>query len=171
MLSLPDVAGKYELVEGELVLIPPATFRRAVMTARLATGIHRFARTRRLGNILGSRLGCWMNTGNLRSPEIPFISRERIKGQNPEGFLNGAPELAVEILSPSDTVTSMKEKAVEYFESGSRLVWTVNPYDQSALVLHPDGSETVLTATDTLDGEDCVPGFSLAIGDLFEDFK
>lgn len=95
-------------------------------------------------------------------------SRTSVKGQNLEGFLKGAPDLAVEILSPSNTVKEMKDKALEYFESGSKLVWIVKPYDRSVVVLRPDGSERVLSVTDSLDGEDVIPGFSLVVGELFE---
>ncbi|MFH0822899.1 MAG: Uma2 family endonuclease [Pseudomonadota bacterium] len=170
LMSLPDIAGKYELVEGEPVLTPAATFRHEIVGTQLIIRLGQFVLDQKLGRVGGSSLGCWMRNGNLRCPDVSFISMERSGelGQDIDGFLKGAPDLAVEILSPSNTVKALKEKAVEYFDSGSKLVWIVNPYDRTVLVLRPDQSESLLTAADSLDGEDVVPGFSLAMGELFE---
>jgi Uma2 family endonuclease len=85
--------------------------------------------------------------------------------------LKGAPDLAVEILSPSNTVEGMKEKAGEYFRSGAKLVWIVHPYDRTVLVLRPDGSEEALHVTDSLFGEVVIPGFSLPVSELFDDIE
>ena len=172
LMSLPDVGGKYELVEGELV-VTPAGYKHEFIVVRLIHALESFAKGTRLGKVGASNLGYWMNNGNLRCPDVSFVEKGRFKNmiRDSEGFLHGAPGLAVEIVSPSDTIKSMKEKAVEYFDSGSKLVWIVIPDDQTVAVLRHDGSEGVLTVADTLDGEDVVPGFSLVVGKLFEDLE
>jgi Uma2 family endonuclease len=87
--------------------------------------------------------------------------------RDPKGFLHGGPDLAIEVLSPSNAIQAMKKKALEYFESGSRLVWLVVPDDRIVMVLLPDSSELILTAKDILTGEDILSGFSVEVSKLF----
>jgi len=169
LMSLPDIAGKYEVVEGELVVTPAATFKHEIIGGLLIIKLGQFVLEHDLGRVGGSSLGCWMQNGNFRSPDVFFVSWKRFKelGQDMNGFLKGAPDLAVEILSPSNTVKEMTDKAVEYFESGCKLVWIVDPESRTVVVLRPDGTEA--TVTDTLSGEGVIPRFSLALTKLFED--
>jgi len=166
-MRLPDVGGKYELIEGELVVVA-AGLEHETLVFRLILALGNFIQKYSLGHVFGSNLGYWMRNGNLRSPDISFVAKDRLDDitRDPKGFLHGTPDLAIEILSPSNTVQAMKKKSVEYFENGSRLVWIVAPADRTVVVLRPDGSEA--TVTDTLDGEDVVPGFSLVVSELFE---
>ncbi|MFH0821159.1 MAG: Uma2 family endonuclease, partial [Pseudomonadota bacterium] len=147
LMSLPDVGKKYELVEGDLIVTPAAGLQHEVIGGVLIEELRRAAKRGRPGYVAGSSLGCWMRNGNLRCPDVSFISMDRFNEleQDADGFLKGAPDLAVEILPPSNTVKEMKDKAAEYFTSGSRLVWIVNPYDEAVVVLRADGSEKVLT--------------------------
>lgn len=170
LMSLPKVGGKYELVEGEL-LVTPAGLSHESIVVRLVFALEGLMRKHRFGRVWSSNLGYWMKNGNLRSPDVSFVEKSHFKRmtRDPEGFLHGAPDLSVEIMSPSNTVKAMKEKAGEYFENGSKLVWIVNPEDQTVAILRPDGSEKALTVTDTLEGEDVIPGFSLRVIELFED--
>jgi Uma2 family endonuclease len=170
LMSLPDVGGKYELVEGELVVVA-AGLEHEDLVADLTSALRRFARKHGLGRAWASNLGYWMKNGNLRCPDVSFVAKDRLKSmtRDPKGFLYGAPDLAVEILSPSNTVNAMKKKALEYFENGSRLVWIVDPEDRTITVLRPNGTET--TKTDTLTGEDVIPGLSLTLSELFEDLE
>ncbi|MFC1834489.1 Uma2 family endonuclease [Thermodesulfobacteriota bacterium] len=172
LMSLPDVGGKHELVEGELV-VTPTNFGHEIIGSCLIMELRLFVKQNKLGHVGGSSLGCWISNGNVRSPDVSFVSTKRLKelGQDMRGFLKGAPDLAVEIISPSNTVNDMREKAVEYFESGSKLVWIVSPDDETVVVLRPSGSERVLNVTDSLDGEDVIPGFSLVVSELFEDLE
>lgn len=172
LMSLPDAGGKYELVEGELV-VTPANIRHEIIGSCLIIELGLFVRQHKLGRVGGSNLGCWMKNGNLRCPDVSYISMDRFRriGRDLEGFLKGAPDLAVEVISPSNTIKSVKEKSLEYFDSGSRLVWIVNPYDRTVLVLRPDGSERLLCLSDSLDGEDVIPRFSLVVSELFEELE
>ncbi|MFH1116765.1 MAG: Uma2 family endonuclease [Pseudomonadota bacterium] len=169
IMRLPDVGGKYELVEGELVVVAAGREHDDVIFF-LDYLLKDFVIRHDLGRVYGASLGYWMENGNLRSPDISFVTNGRLNKMthDPKGFLHGAPDLAIEILSPSNTVKAMKEKALEYFESGSRLVWIVSPKDRTVTVLRPDGSERVLTVEAGLDGEDVIPGFSIEIKDVFK---
>jgi Uma2 family endonuclease len=170
LLALPEAPVKYEVVHGELVMTPIRLPHEMVIPA-LVEYLRRYVRTERLGFVAGSDLGCWMKNGNLRCPDLSFIARERVKAlvRKPAGFLYGAPDLAVEVLSPSDTLRTVRAKCQEYFESGCRLCWIVDEVSRTVLILRPDGSETLLHDNETLEGEDVVPGFSLPIASLFED--
>ncbi len=172
LMSLPKVGGKYELVEGEL-RVTPAGHPHESIVMEIAAEMKLFVKKHRLGRVWASNLGYWMKNGNLRSPDVSFVEESRFRSmtRDSEGFLYGAPDLSVEILSPSNTVKAMEEKAVEYFENGSKIVWIVNPDDQTVLILRPDGSEKVLNVRDILDGEDVIPGFSLVVSELFEDLE
>ncbi len=169
LMSLPDVGGKYELIEGELVVVAAGREHEdLVFNTILSLG--NFVTGSGLGRVYGSNLGYWMNNGNLRCPDVSFVSKDRLEymTRDPKGFLHGAPDLAIKVLSPSNTVDAMRNKAREYFENGCRLVWIVDPDSRTMTVLLPDGSERALTVEDNLDGEDVIPGFSLPVSGLFE---
>ncbi len=168
LMALPDAGVKYELVQGEIVA-GPAGFRHEMIGARLIQILGLFVQKAHMGVVCGSSLGCRMDNGNLRSPDVSFVSQTRIEamGGDVEGFLKGAPDLAVEILSPSDSIGRLNEKAVEYFENGSRLVWIINPEDRTVTVQSPDGPEKIVGPEGVITGEDPVPGFSMPVMDLF----
>jgi Uma2 family endonuclease len=168
-MRLPDVGGKYELVEGELVVVAAGREHEDVILS-LDHLLKNFVIGHDLGRIYGASLGYWMKNRNLRSPDVSFVANARLNTitRDPKGFLHGAPDLAIEVLSPSNSVEAMKRKALEYFESGCRLVWLVAPDDRIVVVLRPDGSELVLTVKDILSGEDVIPGFSVETGEIFK---
>lgn len=170
IMSLPDIGGKYELIEGE-VLVTPASYPHEDLIANLISKLRPYVMKFRLGRIFPSDLGYWMKSGNLRMPDVSFVTREHLADmtREGEGFLHGAPDLAIEVLSPSNTIPAMKKKIAEYFENNCRLVWLVDSRNESVTVLRLDGSET--TVTDTLTGEDVIPGFSLDVTELFEDWE
>ncbi len=85
----------------------------------------------------------------------------------PKGYFQGSPDLAVEVISPNNTFEELHQKIVEYFENGCRLVWAINPDEKSILVYHKPEPDKLLQITDNLDGEDILPGFTLAVADLF----
>jgi Uma2 family endonuclease len=110
-----------------------------------------------------------MTNGNLRSPDVSYILMDRLKapGTRIDQFFQGAPDLCVEVLSPSDSTARVKAKASEYFESGARLVWVIAPSARSALVIRPDHSEQSMAVGGRLDGEEVIPGFHMSLADLF----
>ncbi len=109
-----------------------------------------------------------MKSGNLRSPDVSFIAKERLQGLRhaPKKFFQGAPDLVVEILSPSDAVDGLHEKIVEYFETGARLIWVLNP-EEETVVYHSPQPHRLLKAADSVDGEDVIPGFSMPLSEIF----
>jgi Uma2 family endonuclease len=104
----------------------------------------------------------------VRGPDISFISLASMAPDRiPLQFIPGAPDLAVEILSPDDRCSDIEEKVSDYLAGGARLVWLVEPRDQRVIVRYPDRPSKILGPHDILDGEDVVPGFALPVAELF----
>jgi Uma2 family endonuclease len=130
-----------------------------------------YVRLQKLGAMFDSSTAFKMKSGNKRSPDVSFMAKERLQGLDdlPDGFLEGAPDIAVEILSPSNTVAEIHGKIVEYFENGARLVWVIHPQEQYVLVYRSSQEpDRLLKSTDSLDGEEIVPDFTLPIAELFQ---
>ncbi len=168
LMALPDDGRKYELVEGEIV-VSNAGIEHEFIGAGLINSLFSFVRKHKLGIVCGSSAGYWMKSGNLRSPDVSFIAKERLQGLKyaPKKFFQRAPDLVVEILSPSDAVDGLHEKIVEYFESGARLIWVLNPEEQTILVYHSPQPDLLLRTGDSISGEDVIPGFSMPLSELF----
>ncbi|MBF2098476.1 MAG: Uma2 family endonuclease, partial [Gloeomargaritaceae cyanobacterium C42_A2020_066] len=104
-------------------------------------------------------------------PDISFFSKERLRGvaELPTGFLDGAPDLAIEVLSPGNTVDEIHDKLVEYFENGTRLAWIIHPSENYVLVYRSaQEPDRLLKSFNSLDGEEVIPGFALPLADLFQ---
>lgn len=98
---------------------------------------------------------------------MAFISTGRLpEGRLPSGFLPGAPDLAVEVLSPRDDPVDVQQQVRDYLEAGARLVWVVAPQAGSVTVYRPDGSARLVREPESLDGEDVLPGLRIGLTDL-----
>jgi Uma2 family endonuclease len=171
LLGLVRDGYKVECIGGELVM-SPAGSRHGDLAVRIAAALYNVAVRHKLGRVLDSSTGFRMRSGNVRSPDVSFLGKERLKGlaQLPEGFFEGAPDLAVEILSPTDTLVGLHERLVEYFASGTRRAWVVNPVEATVLVYHgAEQPERLLRRGERLSDETMLPGFELALDDLFAD--
>ncbi len=172
LLALEHPGYKCELVNGEIVMSPVFLLHDIIcMTIAKALGV--FVGKSKLGFVAGSNAGFYMSNGNLRCPDVSFVSRERAKSNPkfPKAFFQGAPDLAVEVLSPNDTFESLHEKLVEYFESGRLLAWVVNPQDQTVHLYHSSEPLQMLRRGDKIDGEDVLPGFSLSVSEIFDELN
>lgn len=162
---------RYEIVNGELIDMGNSGAKHGYVCSVLMILLGGYVHIQKLGAMFDSSTAFKMKSGNKRSPDVSFMAKERLQGLDelPDGFLEGAPDLAVEILSPSNTVEEIHNKLVEYFDNGSRLVWVINPKEKYVLVYRSSQEpDRLLKSIDSLDGEEIVPGFSLAIGDLFQ---
>lgn len=103
----------------------------------------------------------------VRGPDVSFVSVARLPpDQIPETFIPGAPDLAVEVISPGSRWFEIEEKVADYLAGGARLVWLVDPRARGVVVRYPDRPPAVLSEADTLDGEDVVPGFTVPVTEL-----
>jgi Uma2 family endonuclease len=171
-MALPDDGHRYELVNGELVDMGSSGMEHGGIGSFLGGLLSIFVRQGKLGVVCDSSTAFTHKNGNKRSPDVSFVSKERLKGlkRPPRGFFQGSPDLVVEILSPSNTVEEIHEKIVEYFENDTRLVWVIHPDEKYVLVYHSPEPDRLLRSQDFLEGEEVVPGFSMAVADLFEEW-
>jgi Uma2 family endonuclease len=169
LMQLPKDGYKYELVDGDIVRTS-AGVRHGHISGHLACQLDVYIEAHKIGVVLDSSTGFRMKSGNVRSPDVSFVAKERLVGMTeaPEGFFEGAPDLAVEVLSPDDKMKNVLKKLAEYFDNGTRLAWVVNPKDEIVLEYRSPESATILTDSDILDGGEVVPGFTLPIATLFE---
>lgn len=169
-MELPDDGHRYEVVNGELVDMGNSGMEHGYVACLLVAELTVFVRQHKLGAICDSSTAFTLKNGNRRSPDISFVSRDRLQGLSrpPRGFFQGSSDLVVEILSPGNTVEEMHEKIVEYFENETRLVWVIHPDERYVLVYHQPEPDRLLRTEDGLDGEDIVSGFSMSVSDLFE---
>ncbi len=104
----------------------------------------------------------------VRAPDVSFLSAARIPPDGlPEGYIDGPPDLAVEIVSPGDTASEIQNKVHDYLAAGARLVWIVYPAQKLVMVHYPDGVAHTLHQADTLTSETVLPGFACPIEELF----
>lgn len=120
--------------------------------------------------VLGAETGFRLagNPDTVLAPDIAFIKQERLTlASETEKFWSGAPDLAVEVLSPSDTVYEVDEKVATWLSSGTKMVWVVSPKMRSIHIHRSGASIQTLSEGDVLDGQDIVPGFRLNLAELF----
>jgi Uma2 family endonuclease len=160
-----------ELIDGTLVE-KPAGMVEAVIALNLAIELGGFVKRSRLGIVSGADSTLRMASSRVRLPDFAFFSYARLPGGvlPKEAIPTLAPDLAVEVLSESNTPTEMDQKLREYFQSGTRLVWIVDPAPRTVAIYHAPGKPSrVLGESDSLEGEHVVPGFAMLVADLFQD--
>lgn len=169
--KLPTGKGaRYELVRGELRTMPPAGFEHGAIGNGLAASLTQYVRANTLGLVVSADTGFVLSRDpdTVRAPDVGFVTRERVEQLGvPKKYFPGAPDLAVEIISPSDTLYEVDEKVLDWLEAGARLVWVVNPRRRTVTVSTPGGRQTILTDADELDGGDVMPGFRVRVAELF----
>jgi Uma2 family endonuclease len=158
-----------ELVRGEVRAMPPAGGEHGSVSADIATDINVFVRKRKLGRVFAAETGFVVahDPDTVRAPDCAFVRAERLAGGLPRKFVPFAPDLAVETVSPEDRSSRVDEKVREWMAAGVRLLWVIDPRKRAVAVRRPGASPRVLRNGDFLDGEDVLPGFRLAVSDLW----
>ena len=161
----------YELVNGVWVEKPMGT-KSAIVGANLSFAVKGFVRAQKLGYVLGAEgtYRLFPNQPKLtRKPDVSFVLASRVKpGDIPDGDWKIYPDLAAEVVSPNDTADGLETKLDEYLRAGVRLVWVVYIPTRNVWAYRPDGTARLYRATDTLPGEDVLPGFTVPVAELFE---
>jgi len=172
--ALPGDDFSYELVEGELVMSPKNDSFHSTICVRLTVALQAFAIAGRLGAVFGPEMGFWMKNRNCRAPDASFVARARLAemGFSPSArkFFPGAPDLAVEVLSPSNSRREMDAKLVDFFDSGTQLAWLIDPEARRAEVYRSPVHRSLVTSEGFLDGEAVLPGFRYLIANLFKEW-
>jgi Uma2 family endonuclease len=165
---MPDDGKIYELHNGVLVEVAGSKYRQTRLAIWIAHLLMIFIEQRGIGGaVTGADGAAELNEYNTRIPDVGYITAERAQKQDEDSYLQGAPDLAVEVQSPSNSDQDMQQRAGEYLAAGARLVWIVNADRRTIDVYRPGGSRTVISGNGVLDGYDVLPGLSLELSRVF----
>ncbi len=161
-------AETHELIRGELYPIMPAGTLHGIITNRLSAYITFFVLENDLGEVTAAETGFKLINQSTVGADIGFIGKENLaKFGVPDSFFPTAPDLAVEVVSPSNSSDEISTKVEDYLKSGSRLVWIVYPKRKIIVVYRTNNTVSFLSETDELEGEDLLPNFRLPLKKIF----
>jgi Uma2 family endonuclease len=167
LIKLPRGRFRYELVKGELLTMSPAGEEHGGITVNLTVVLGQHVKANKLGVVYGAGTGFKLesNPDTVLAPDVAFIRRERV-GQISKKYREGAPDLAVEVISPGESRHKIEKKVGQWLHLGARVVWIVNPQTATVTIYRADGGVKLLSATDELTGDDVVPGFQIPITEI-----
>jgi len=172
LLRMPDDGSRYELVAGALRKMTPAGWEHGTVGGYLSTLLGQHVLEHGLGRVFLAETGFLLarDPDTVRAPDIAFIHKDHLPAEKPkEAFWPGAPDLAVEVVSPGDTVGEVDEKVKAWLDAGAAMVWLVDPAWKSVTVYRSAREIQTLTEEDRLDGQDVVPGFRCRVADIFSE--
>lgn len=170
LLKLPRGEFRYELVKGELKTMSPAGEEHGAVIMNLAIPLGHHVKSNNLGVTYGAETGFKLarDPDTVRAPDIAFVRRERIEQVGiQKKFREGAPDLAVEVLSPGDTYEEVTAKVEEWLAAGALAVWVVSPKRRNVNVYRSTTDMTTFSEADELDGDEVVPGFRCRVAEIF----
>jgi Uma2 family endonuclease len=171
LLALADDERRFEIVQGSLLMMSPASPAHGEYAALLAAALIAHVYPCKLGRVYVSEPGFKLQsapTETIRAPDVAFISSPRIPPkEQQQGFWALAPDLVIEIVSPSETASTVQEKVRDYLAAGTRLLWLVYPGTSSVLEYQATGPIRQYGIDDSLQGGDVLPGFVYALRELF----
>jgi Uma2 family endonuclease len=161
--------GRCELVRGELVMMSPSGAEHCRVIAKITVRLGTFVEQHALGEILGAEGGFLIarDPDTVRAPDVAFIARQRCPTPFPTEFFPGPPDLAVEVLSPSDRASEVLAKVQDWLDAGCGAVWVVDPATRTLTVYRGRSGVEVFRPGDELPGGDLLPGFRLAVAEIF----
>ena len=170
LLTLPDDGMRHELVDGALLVYPSPGARHGHVQGAVYALLRAHVKARALGEAL-VEVGFVLKRDPdvVRAPDVSFLRADRVPAAGlPDGYIDGPPDLAVEVISPSDTLYEVEDKIAQYLAAGTRLAWVINPRRRTVAVHAPAAPVHVLGEDDTLDAGDVVPGFRCAVREFME---
>lgn len=170
--NMPDHGGHNELVDGELRPTTPAGFDHGLTGGRIGHLLGAHVLGNRLGQVVAAETGFIVarNPDTVLAPDVAFVSKARLTpGVRHVSYFDGAPDLAVEVVSPWDRLNEVREKAQRFLKHGTKLVWIVDPQSRSVEVHCPNEDPQSLTEQDWLEAGDLLPGFRCQVIDFFCD--
>jgi len=171
LYRMPDDGYHHELVGGFLVSEPLAGGRHGRVAARIAAKLDNHAHAQRLGVVLTCDTGCVLHLSpdTVRGPDVAFVKRERYEALEDETkAIPGPPDLAVEVLSPSNSPAEVRGKVADYLAAGTALVWIVDPNSETVTTYRTLFEPSIVASDGCLAAEDILPGLSLPVSDLFD---
>jgi Uma2 family endonuclease len=166
--QLPDDDVRYELDEGELVEVAGANYKHNDIRDHMTEVLRVFLRAnRRIGRAIAEQ-EFRLSAGTVRRPDVALIAEANLANiEQNRSIQNFAPDLVIEITSPSDTFDSLTRRTRQYFAAGTKTVWIVATTVEEIHVFSKGGRTVVLQGDEALTQPDLLPGFSLRVGELF----
>ncbi len=168
LFALGDI-GPAELIKGEIVPMSPTGHLHGLVEINIGGLLRQFVQQHKLGRVMGGEVGLYTrrNPDTVRAADVLFISHERLAQMQSTSYLDVAPELIVEILSPDDAWSVLMEKLEEYFSIGVQLVWLVDPRRQQVFVYRSLTNVEQLTVEQELSGAPVLPDLRIEVAELF----
>jgi Uma2 family endonuclease len=168
LLQTPGL-GRCELVRGELISLALEGFEHGRIAGRVGASLGAYVERHRLGVVMGGGTGFEIarDPDTVRAPDVAFIRAERVSAEPMMGFYPGAPDLAVEVLSPNDRADEVLAKVQDWLAAGCRAVWVIDPATRTVSVYRGRDQIVPLGISDELSGDDILPGFKVPIAEIF----
>ncbi len=166
--QLPRGQEQHEMSCGELITMPPPKSLHTLVALAVLQVLQVYLRKNPFGLAIpeaGYILS--RNPLTIRQPDVSVLNKERVQSTGADDYFEGAPELAVEVVSPSDSAQDLQVKVGQYLQSGAKQVWVLYPKTRRIHVFHAGGATVIFDESQTLEGGDSMPGFSVKVADLF----
>jgi Uma2 family endonuclease len=170
LLMLPRGQHRYELINGELKTMSPASHTHGRISALITALLWQFVRANGLGDVYGAETGFLLtsNPDTVLAPDVAFVTEERAREfRHTKGYWPGPPDLAVEVLSPSDREPKTKKKVGQWLSFGAKQVWIVDCKHETVTIHKSLTDSITFGLPETLVAEDLLPGFSIKVADIF----
>ena len=163
----PPDGSQQELVRGVIITMPPPGGQHGVCCLKIGRRVGAYADDHNLGTTASNDTGfiTERDPDTVRGPDVSFWSRQRLT-EVPTGYIEVAPDLVVEVISPGDRYARIQKKVTDYLEKGVRLIWVVDPEDRSVTIFHGAGKPIIVNENDTVTGMDVLPGFTCRVAEL-----
>jgi Uma2 family endonuclease len=168
LARLGDI-GRSELVKGEIVSMSPTGYVHGGIEVEIAATLRVFVRQHQSGRVFSGEVGIYTgrDPDTVRAADVAFVSNERMSQVKSQSYLDVAPELVVEVLSPDDRWSDLTDKLDEYFAIGVKVIWVVDPRRKQVYVYRSVTDVQRLAVEETLTGGEALPGFSVPVAELF----
>ncbi|MBV9766287.1 MAG: Uma2 family endonuclease [Acidobacteriaceae bacterium] len=165
---LPRGTERHELNAGELITMPPPKSLHALVALTVLELLQTYLQQHAIGRAI-PEAGYVLSRDpvTIRQPDVSVISKEKIQTTGPDDYFEGAPELAVEVVSPSDSAEDLETKIEQYLQAGARQVWILYPKTKRVHVFYGTDQRIVRDESQTLEGGELLPGFSVNVTALF----
>jgi Uma2 family endonuclease len=170
LAAQPDDGKRYELVRGELRTTSPNGSEHGRIAANVLLSLAQHVKQKKLGTVYAAETGFLLGTGpdTVRAPDVAFVRKERLDELGPvAGYLPLAPDFVAEVVSPNDSYSQVKDKALAWIDAGVPMVLVVDPVTRTVQLYRSADDIVSLNCQQQLDASDIVSGWSLAVGDIF----
>ena len=166
LFAMGDI-GRCELLYGELVMMSPAGAEHGVVAVRFVRFLDEHVEDKSLGYVFSSETGFRLTDDLVRAPDAAFVAKSRVRGRLPKGYFPGAPDLAVEVVSPGDRKREVAEKINTWLAHGTKVVWEADPKTSNVRVHRVGQRSQKIGSNGAIRAEPLLPGFTLSLTKVF----